>query len=74
MDQPHNWLGYGSDLVAQIELHFTVNEKDLSMLDKELNRVIEPGDFRLMIGRSCKDIRLKTTLTINHPMTLETNH
>jgi len=56
------------------ELHFTVNEKDLSMLDKELNRVIEPGDFRLMIGRSCKDIRLKTTLTINHPMTLETNH
>lgn len=31
------------------ELHFTVNEKDLSMLDKELNRVIEPGDFRLMI-------------------------
>lgn len=56
------------------ELHFTVNEKDLSMLDKELNRVIEPGEFRLMIGRSCKDIRLKTTLTINHPMTLETNH
>ena len=37
-------------------------------------RVIEPGEFRLMIGRSCKDIRLKTTLTINHPMTLETNH
>lgn len=56
------------------ELHLTVNEKDLSMLDKELNRVIELGDFRLMIGRSCKDIRLKTTLTINHPMTLETNH
>ena len=21
MDQPHNWLGYGSDLVAQIELY-----------------------------------------------------
>ena len=56
------------------ELHFTVNEKDLSMLDKELNCVIEPGEFRLMIGRSCKDILLKTTLTINHPMTLETNH
>lgn len=56
------------------ELHFTVNENDLSMLDKELNRVIEPGDFRLMIGRSCKDIRLKTTLTVNHPTALETNH
>lgn len=56
------------------ELHFTVNENDLSMLDKELNRVIEPGDFRLMIGRSCKDIRLKTILTVNHPTALETNH
>lgn len=56
------------------ELHFTVNENDLSMLDKKLNRVIEPGDFRLMIGRSCKDIRLKTTLTVNHPTALETNH
>lgn len=56
------------------ELHFTVNENDLSMLGKKLNRVIEPGDFRLMIGRSCKDIRLKTTLTVNHPTALETNH
>lgn len=47
------------------EVHFTVDEKDLSMLDKKMNRVVEPGDFRLMIGRSCKDIRLKTTLTVN---------
>ena len=48
------------------ELHFIVDEKDLSMLDKGMNRIIEPGDFRLMIGRSCKDIRLKTTLTVNN--------
>lgn len=52
------------------ELHFTVDENDLSMLDKEMNRIIEPGDFRLMIGRSCKDIRLKTTLTVDNPETV----
>ena len=45
-------------------LRFTVDEKDFSMLDKELRPVVEAGDFRLMVGRSCKDIRLKTTLRV----------
>jgi beta-glucosidase len=31
-----------------------------------LKRVIEPGDFRIMIGASSKDIRLKTTLTVKN--------
>lgn len=43
---------------------FTVDEDDLSMLDKSMNRVVEPGDFRLMIGRSCKDIRLQEVVTV----------
>ncbi|MFH0895663.1 MAG: glycoside hydrolase family 3 N-terminal domain-containing protein [Bacteroidota bacterium] len=30
-----------------------------SMLDKDLKIVIEPGDFRVMIGASSKDIRLR---------------
>lgn len=47
------------------KVQFTIDEKDLSMLDKEMNRVIEPGAFRLMIGRSSKDIRLKTTLMVD---------
>ncbi|MDD2953985.1 MAG: glycoside hydrolase family 3 C-terminal domain-containing protein [Parabacteroides sp.] len=54
------------------ELTFTVDETDLSMLDKGMNRVVEPGDFRLMIGRSCKDIRLKTTLNVQEKTLLET--
>lgn len=43
---------------------FIVNEHDLSMLDKSMNRVVEPGDFRLMIGRSCKDIRLQEVINV----------
>lgn len=56
------------------ELRFTVDEKDLSMFDKEMNQIIEPGNFRLMIGRSCKDIRLKTTLVVDKKTILETNN
>ena len=43
-------------------ISFRVTPEDLSMLDKEMNRVVEPGDFRIMVGRSCKDIRLKGTI------------
>lgn len=38
--------------------------KILSMLDKDLKTVVEPGDFRIMIGPSPRDIRLKETLTV----------
>jgi beta-glucosidase len=34
------------------------------MLDKNLQKVVEPGDFRLMLGSSSKDIRLSTTITV----------
>jgi beta-glucosidase len=44
------------------DVSFLVTPEDLSMLDKEMNRVVEPGDFRIMLGRSCKDIRLKATI------------
>ncbi len=44
------------------EVSLLVTAEDLSMLDKEMNRVVEPGDFRIMVGRSCKDIRLKGTI------------
>jgi len=36
----------------------------LTMLDLNLKPVIEPGDFRLMIGSSSADIRLQTVLTV----------
>jgi len=43
---------------------FTITPAMLSMLDKDLKTVVEPGDFRIMIGASSRDMRLKETLTI----------
>lgn len=36
----------------------------LSMPDKNLNRVVEPGEFKIMIGTSASEIRLKETLRV----------
>ncbi len=46
------------------EVAFTITPEMLRMLNKELETVIEPGDFRIMIGASSRDIRLKETLMI----------
>jgi beta-glucosidase len=46
------------------EVSFTITPEMLSMLDKDLKTVIEPGDFRIMIGASSRDIKLKETLTV----------
>jgi len=43
---------------------FEINPETLSMLDKDLKKVVEPGDFRIMIGASSKDIRQKAILTV----------
>jgi beta-glucosidase len=34
------------------------------MLDKNMKWIVEPGDFRIMIGASSKDIRLMENLTV----------
>ena len=46
------------------EIIFWITPAMLSMLDKDLQTVVEPGDFRVMIGASSLDLRLKTTLTV----------
>jgi beta-glucosidase len=45
------------------EIRFEITAEMLSMLDVNLNKTIEPGSFRLMIGASSKDIRLREILT-----------
>jgi beta-glucosidase len=45
-------------------ISFTITPEMLSMLDKDLHTVVEPGDFRIMIGASSRDLRLKQTLTV----------
>jgi beta-glucosidase len=48
----------------QKRLTFTITPEMLTMLDKDLEKVVEPGDFRIMIGASSRDIRVKETLTV----------
>ena len=37
---------------------FTLLPEHLSLLDRNLKRVVEPGEFEVMVGHSSKDIRL----------------
>ncbi len=37
---------------------FTLGFDELSFLNRSMERVVEPGAFRVMIGSSCQDIRL----------------
>jgi beta-glucosidase len=46
------------------EVSFVITPEMLSMLNKNLKKVVEPGDFRIMIGASCKDIRLRGILNV----------
>ncbi|MGE5645655.1 MAG: glycoside hydrolase family 3 C-terminal domain-containing protein [Acidobacteriota bacterium] len=39
-------------------VRFTLTPEDLSLLDRNLRRVVEPGTFKVMVGRSSEDIRL----------------
>lgn len=39
----------------------------LSLLDLDMNSIVEPGDFDIMIGASSTDIRLQTRLTVTSP-------
>jgi beta-glucosidase len=44
------------------EVIFDITPEMLTMLDKNLNPVVESGEFRLMVGSSCKEIRLTGTV------------
>lgn len=46
------------------EVVFSITPAMLQMLNKEMKTVVEPGDFRIMIGASSRDFRLKETLTV----------
>jgi beta-glucosidase len=46
------------------ELVFTLGREQLQMLDLEMHWIVEPGSFRIMIGASSKDIRLRGELVV----------
>jgi beta-glucosidase len=43
---------------------FTLGPKDLRLLNEQMKWVVEPGAFRIMIGASSKDIRLRGQLIV----------
>lgn len=46
------------------QVSFAITPAMLQMLDEKLNTVVEPGDFRIMIGASSRDLWLKETLRV----------
>jgi beta-glucosidase len=45
-------------------LAFTLGRDELRMLDRDMKWIVEPGAFRVMIGSSSKDIRLRGELVV----------
>ncbi|MDL2297159.1 glycoside hydrolase family 3 C-terminal domain-containing protein, partial [Bacteroidales bacterium OttesenSCG-928-E04] len=43
---------------------FSLTDDDFSLIDNNLQSVIEPGDFTIMIGASSEDIRLERTISL----------
>jgi beta-glucosidase len=46
------------------EVIFEISPSMLNMLNEKMETIVEPGDFRLTIGASSRDIRLKETLRV----------
>jgi beta-glucosidase len=57
-ERVHLRPGEGRDVV------FTLRPADLRMLDRDLQWVVEPGAFRVLIGASSEDIRLRGEFTV----------
>lgn len=43
---------------------FTLGPEHLKMLNEQMRWIVEPGEFRVMIGASSKDIRLRGSFTV----------
>ncbi len=48
------------------EVRFEITPELLSMLNEQMERVVEPGEFRIMIGASSNDIRLRGNLNVKN--------
>ncbi|MCB2199212.1 glycoside hydrolase family 3 C-terminal domain-containing protein [bacterium] len=46
------------------EVSFAIPVAEFRIINADMQRVVEPGEFRLMIGESSRDIRLETTFRV----------
>ena len=45
-------------------MRFALRREDLELLDENMRRVLEPSVFRVLVGASSKDIRLRGDLVV----------
>ena len=49
---------------ARTTVEFTLGPKDLRLLNRDMRWVVEPGAFRVLVGASSRDIKLRGALTL----------
>ncbi len=54
---------------ASTRVEFELGPKELALLDAAMRETVEPGAFEVLVGRSCRDLRLKGLLTVGRGQT-----
>ena len=48
-----------------VTVNFSIPINELGLWDQDMNYIVEPGEFEIMIGSSAEDIRLSKTILLN---------